>query len=166
MFDAGLRVRTANRSFYQAFGVAPEETEGRLVYELGNGQWDIPRLRTLLEDILPHNTSFEGFEVEHDFPGLGRRVMVLNARRIYQEGNHTELILLAVEDVTAARKEEEARREIETRYTSLVRNIKDHSIFMMDAAGHVASWNVEAERIIGYSEGEILGRHFSVIFTP
>jgi PAS domain S-box-containing protein len=166
MLDAGLRVRTANRSFYRAFGVTPGETEGRLVYELGNGQWDIPRLRTLLEEVLPGNTSFEDFEMDHDFPGLGRRVMVLNARRIYREGNHTELILLAVEDVTAHRREEAARREVETRYTSLVRNIKDHSVFMMDAAGHISSWNVEAERIIGYSEGEVLGRHFSVIFTP
>ena len=64
VLDADLRVRSANRSFYQAFGVAPEETEGRLIYELGNGQWDIPRLRTLLEDILPRDNSFRDFEVD------------------------------------------------------------------------------------------------------
>ena len=153
-----LRVRTANRSFYQTFRVAAEETEGRLVYDLGDGQWDIPRLRTLLEEILPQDTSFDGFEVEHDFGAIGRKVMLLNARRITQEGDQTELILLAIEDITERRRAEEERREIETRFTSLVKNIKDHAIFTMDPDGRITSWNVEAERILGYSEAEILGQ--------
>ena len=77
-----------------------KETEGRYLYELGNRQWDIPELRAMLEEILSENTSFEDFEVEHDFPSIGRRVMVLNARRICRGGNETQLILLAIEDVT------------------------------------------------------------------
>src|SRR5580700_11153497 len=82
VLDGQLRVLRVNRSFYQAFGVQPEETEGRLLYDLGNRQWDIPRLRTLLEEILPQHTTVDDFEVEHAFPSIGRRVMLLNARRI------------------------------------------------------------------------------------
>ena len=100
VLDADLRVRSASRSFYEDFRVKPEETEGRLVYELGNGQWDIPELRTLLEAILPENDSFRDFEVTHDFEGIGRRRMLLNARKVRRPGNHSELILLAIEDVT------------------------------------------------------------------
>lgn len=166
VLDGGLRVRSANRSFYQNFGVSPQETEGRLLYDLGNRQWDIPRLRTLLEEVLPQNKAFNDFEVEHNFPAIGRKVMLLNARTLWGEVNHTELILLAIEDVTARRQAEEERREIETRFTSLVKNIKDHSIFTLDPEGRVTSWNVEAERILGYTEAEVLGQHFSFIFTP
>jgi PAS domain-containing protein len=91
-----LRVHSANRSFYQAFRVDPTETEGRPIYELGNGQWNIPRLRQLLEDILPRQTRFDDFEVEHDFEHIGRRTMLLNACRL----DHERLILLAIRDVT------------------------------------------------------------------
>lgn len=166
ILDGELRVQTTNRSFYRTFHVSPEETENRLVYDLGNGQWNIPELRRLLTEILPQNTSFDGFEVEHDFPSIGRRYMLLNARRMYREEEHTELILLAIEDVTDQRRATEERREIETRFTSLVKNIKDHSIFTLDPSGHITSWNVEAEKILGYSEREALGQHFSLIFTP
>jgi len=80
ILDATLRVRSANRAFYHTFHVSSKETEGRLIYELGNGQWDIPDLRTLLEEIVPKSTIFEDFELEHTFPVIGRRVMLLNAR--------------------------------------------------------------------------------------
>ena len=76
ILDATLRVRSANRAFYQTFHVSPGETEGRLIYELGNGQWDIPDLRTLLEDIVPKSSVFDDFELEHTFPVIGRRVML------------------------------------------------------------------------------------------
>jgi two-component system CheB/CheR fusion protein len=100
VLDSNLRVLTANRAFYRAFNVSPGDTEGQLLYDLGNKQWDIPRLRDLLEKILPENKQLEDFEVEHDFPGIGHRLMHLNARRI--SADHGEgLILLALEDVTA-----------------------------------------------------------------
>ena len=166
VLSADLRVRRANRSFYRTFRVTPEETVDRLVYDLGNQQWDIPWLRKLLEEVLPQDTAFDDFEVEHAFPDIGRKFMLLNARRICGKDNQTEFILLAIEDTTERRLAEEARREIESRYTSLVQNIKDHSIFMMDLDGNITTWNAEAERIIGYAEAEILGRNFSVIFTP
>lgn len=79
---------------------AIREVGGRLLYTIGNGQWDIPELRTLLETIFPESTSFENYRVEHDFPAIGRRVMLLNARQIASEGSNGELILLAFEDVT------------------------------------------------------------------
>ena len=297
VLSADLVVRRANRSFYRTFAVTPEKTIDRLVYDLGDGQWDIPELRSLLEEVLPQNTSFDGFEVTHDFPAIGRRVMLLNARRLYREPNNTQFVLLAIEDVTERKRLEDAlelqkewlrvtirsigdaliatdtagrvtlmnpvaeeltgwsshdasgtpleqvfrivneetrrtvenpvtkalregkvvelanhtllirkdgsersiddsaapildasggtigvvlvfrdiserrrleneRAELETRFTSLVKNIRDHSIFTLDPQGHITSWNREAERILGFSEPEVLGHHFSIIFTP
>ena len=100
VLDQELRVVSANRAFYRQFKVAPADTERRLVYELGHGQWDIPALRQLLEKVLPEKSSFEDFEVAHDFPGVGRRVMLLNARRLEQHATQPGLILLAMEDVS------------------------------------------------------------------
>jgi diguanylate cyclase (GGDEF)-like protein/PAS domain S-box-containing protein len=107
VLDNKLRIITANRSFYRTFQVNPEETENRLIYDLGNRQWNIPGLRELLENILPMNNSFEDFEVEHDFKSIGRKTMLLNARKIYREMNHTEMILLAIEDITERKMAEE-----------------------------------------------------------
>jgi PAS domain S-box-containing protein len=107
-----LTVTLANRSFYQAFKVKPGETEGKLIYDLGNRQWGIPKLRELLEDILPKTTSFDNFEVEHDFPDIGKRIMLLNACRIYLEANRTKLIILTIEDITERKKIEELREKI------------------------------------------------------
>ena len=106
ILDATLRVSSANRAFYQTFHVSPAETEGYLIYELGNGQWDIPDLRTLLEDIVPKSSVFDDFQLEHTFPTIGRRVMLLNARKL-QAGQHGELLVLAMEDVTERRRFEE-----------------------------------------------------------
>jgi len=105
VLDRDLRVMAANECFYQTFQVDHKDTEGKVVYDLGNGQWDIPALRKLLEDILPKNTFFKGFEVEHNFPVIGRKVMILNARQIHFVKNPpTKLfpptIFLAMEDVT------------------------------------------------------------------
>ena len=100
VLDSDFKVVKANHSFYQTFNVKPDETEGILIYDLGNRQWNIPKLRELLEDILPQNSIFNDFEVEHSFETIGRKIMHLNARRIYREVNQTQLILLAIEDVT------------------------------------------------------------------
>jgi len=127
VLSADLRVRRANRSFYRIFNVTPEETVDRLVYDLGNQQWDIPWLRKLLEEVLPQDTAFDDFEVEHVFPSIGRKFMLLNARRICGKDNPTEFILLAIKDTTERRQAEEARREVVSRYTSLVQNIRDRS---------------------------------------
>jgi two-component system CheB/CheR fusion protein len=99
VLDGNLQVVSASRAFYQHFKVAPEQTVGLKIYELGNGQWNIPALRTLLDDILPQRETMEGFVVEHDFPVLGPRRMVLNARRIKTSLGDTESILLAMVSV-------------------------------------------------------------------
>jgi signal transduction histidine kinase/CheY-like chemotaxis protein len=107
VLDKDLHVRMANRSFLGTFRASKGETEGRLLYELGNGQWDIPELRRLLEDIIPQHTEFRDFEVTHDFPAIGRRTMLLNARKLSEPGVNRELFLLAMEDTTE-RKQAEA----------------------------------------------------------
>ncbi|HEX7474444.1 MAG TPA: PAS domain-containing protein, partial [Dehalococcoidales bacterium] len=119
VLDAGLRIISANRSFYQAFSVTPAEIERKLIYEVGNGQWNIPQLRELLENVLPKNTFFENYEVDHEFPGLGRRVMLLNGRRIHNGGSKTQKILLAIEDVTERRRLEHDMVSSELRYRRL-----------------------------------------------
>ena len=100
VLDPALKVVKANAAFYHTFDVNREQTEGVLIYDLGNRQWDIPRLRELLENVLPRNTVFHDFEVEHIFETIGRKIMHLNARRIYKNANQTQLIVLAIEDVT------------------------------------------------------------------
>jgi two-component system, chemotaxis family, CheB/CheR fusion protein len=99
-----LRVRSANRSFFDSFHVSPEETEDRLVYELGNGQWDIPALRQLLHQVLSRNRPVLDFELDHTFPSIGRKTMLLNARPFPPDSKHPELILLSMQDVTALRE--------------------------------------------------------------
>lgn len=107
-----LRVAVASRSFYEDFKVTAKETEGKFIYELGNHQWDIPRLRHLLEEILPKNASFDNFEIEHVFPDIGKRIMLLNACRIYLKDNCTKFIVLTIKDITEHRTVSELRKKI------------------------------------------------------
>jgi len=114
--DQDLRVVSASRSFYEVFRVNPEATVGHLIYDLGNKQWDIPKLRELLETILPQKATFDNYEVEHDFADIGRRIMLLNARQIQRASGKERIILLAIEDITARREIEDglenARKEL------------------------------------------------------
>lgn len=142
ILDFNLRVRSANETFYDTFRVDPSDTEGRMVYELGNGQWDIPKLRNLLEDVLPDNDAFDNYEVEHEFPDLGRRTMVLNARRV----DHMQLILLAIEDRTEARRAERALRETEARLSSLMRHAPI-GIGLVDREGRWVLQNPSLQRL-------------------
>ena len=100
VLDADLKVLSANRSFYKTFKVTQENTEGQLIFDLGNRQWNIPELKVLLEKVLPENKSFDDFEIEHDFEYIGKRTMVLNAKQFYHKDNDIQLILLAIEDET------------------------------------------------------------------
>lgn len=141
VLHADLRVKSANHSFYESFQTDRADTEGRLVYELGGGQWDIPALRRLLSDILPNNGDLQGFEVDHTFATVGRRVMLLNARRI----DHLQLVLLAIEDITERRRAEERQKlmmaELGHRMKNLLTIIQ--SIFELAAA---SSPSIEALR--------------------
>jgi chemotaxis protein methyltransferase CheR len=112
VLDSDLRVIAASRSFYSAFKVRPNDTQGRLLYALGDGQWDIPKLRVLLEKIIPEKGVMEGYEVEHEFPGLGHRTMRLNARRVFHESGAQTTILLGIEDVTVQRELEREKDEL------------------------------------------------------
>jgi diguanylate cyclase (GGDEF)-like protein/PAS domain S-box-containing protein len=116
VLSTDLRVISANRSFYRAFKTTPGETEGKSIYQLGNRQWDIPELRELLGGILDKNAAFDDFEVESEFPAIGRRTVLLNARKIYREAKKAEAILLAVEDITERKKMQEALRESKERF--------------------------------------------------
>jgi len=113
VLDSDRKVISANRSFYQTFQVKPGEVEGKVLYDLGNRQWDIPKLRELLEEILPKNTVFLDFEIDHDFKTLGRRIMVLNARRIFHETKRMQMILLAIEDITERKRVENELKQAE-----------------------------------------------------
>jgi len=139
MLDSTLRVQSANRAFYQTFQVSPEETENHLIYELGNGQWDIPDLRTLLEDVVPKSSVFNDFELEHTFPVIGRRVMLLNARKLLA-GNHEELLVLAMEDVTERRRAEAALKAIGTYAQDIVDTVRE-PLLMLDTTLRVQSAN-------------------------
>jgi chemotaxis protein methyltransferase CheR len=125
LLDGALKVVTANPSFYRTFDVKPDETEGALIYDLGNRQWDIPGLRKLLEDILPQNTAFHDFEVEHDFESIGRKVMRLNARRVNGESGGPQLILLAIEDVTERENYKKNLEELVEERTAEIRKLKE-----------------------------------------
>lgn len=112
VLDEDLRVVAASRSFYSTFHSTPAETEQRLLYTLGDGQWDIPSLRALLEKVLPERKSMEEYEVDHVFPGIGRRIMLLNARQVVYGDDETKTLLLAIEDVTARRSSERVMTDL------------------------------------------------------
>jgi PAS domain S-box-containing protein len=156
ILDTTLRVQSANRAFYQTFHVSPEETVDRLIYELGNGQWDIPALRTLLEDIVPKSSVFDDFELEHTFPVIGRRVMLLNARKL-QAGHHGELLVLAMEDVTARKRAEEALLEAGA-LQSAIFNSANFSSIATDEKGVIQIFNVGAERMLGYTAADVMNK--------
>ena len=111
VLNSDLKIISANHRFYDTFKVTSGETIGKFIYDLGNRQWDIPRLRTLFEEILPHDTEINGYEVEHDFPGIGRKTVLLNARQIFRKNIGSHIILLAMEDITERKRlKEELQR--------------------------------------------------------
>jgi serine phosphatase RsbU (regulator of sigma subunit)/PAS domain-containing protein len=156
ILDATLRVRSANRAFYQTFQVTREETEGRLIYELGNRQWDIPDLKTLLEDIIPTSSVFDDFELDHTFPAIGRRVLLLNARKL-QAGQHGALLVLAMEDVTSRKRAEEALIKAGALQTAIF-NSANFSSIATDEKGVIQIFNVGAERMLGYAAAEVVNK--------
>ncbi len=158
VLDKGLRVKTANAAFYRAFHVSGEGTVGRFLYELGNGQWDIPALRTLLETQLPEEIAVHDFEVEHDFPEIGPRSMVLNARRFPPEGEHPTLILLAIEDRTERLRADAALRDSELRFRRLFQTAKDGILILDAATGRIIDANPFMCGLLGYEPADFLGK--------
>jgi PAS domain S-box-containing protein len=157
-----LRVKTANRSFFESFHVSKEETENRLVYDLGNGQWDIPLLRTLLNEVLSNSHPIHDFEVEHNFPDIGQRTMLLNARKFSPESNALPLILLAIEDVTDRKRAEAALKDSEEKFRGLLESAPD-AMVIVDADGKIVLVNTQTEKLFGYGREELLGQPVEVL---
>ncbi|MDP3447844.1 MAG: PAS domain-containing sensor histidine kinase [Eubacteriales bacterium] len=153
VLNQDLRVVTANRSFYEVFQVNPTETVGELIYDLGNKQWNIPKLRELLETILPEKTTFDHYEVEHDFATIGRRIMLLNARQVHRVLGKEHIILLAIEDVTERRDTEngleKAHEELKTLSIELKRADLAKSEFLANMSHELRT---PLNSIIGFSE--------------
>ncbi|MBE0558160.1 MAG: PAS domain-containing protein, partial [Proteobacteria bacterium] len=162
VLDADLKILSANRTFYRTFKVTPGSTIGSFIYDLGNKQWDIPKLRELLEEILPENETFDDFEVVHEFRDIGCKIMLLNARRIHRKDIGAEMILLAIEDITERKKAEKNLTATEAKYQELVQNANS-IILRMDPDGKVLFFNEFAQKFFGYTEEEMLGR--SVVGT-
>jgi len=161
VLDQDLRIVRVNRSFYEFFKAEPEETLGQLIYDLGNKQWNIPKLRELLETILPQKASFDNYEVEHDFATIGRRTMLLNARQIERASGKERIILLAIEDITERRKLEKAHSQL-----AAIVESADDAIIGKDLEGTIVSWNNGAELVYGYSAAEIAGKSISILMSP
>ncbi|MGH8545735.1 MAG: PAS domain-containing protein, partial [Gammaproteobacteria bacterium] len=161
VLDNELRVVSANQAFYRSFVVTQAETEGRLVYDLGNRQWNIPGLQELLEKILPGRTVFQDFEVKHNFERIGRRTMLLNARRVVRQGRETELILLAIEDVT-----ERAQFLAQNAHLAAIVASSGDAIIGKTLDGVITSWNQAAIEMFGYAPDEIIGQSILRLIPP
>ena len=157
VLDRDLHVRTANRSFYETFAVAPTEAIGRFIYDLGDGQWDIPALRRLLEEIVPANTSFDNYEVEHDFEHIGPKAMLLNARR-FPPGGEFELLLLAIEDVTERKRLAAAVATSEVRYRRLFEAARDGILLVDPDTRRIVDANPFMVELLGYPRDQLVGK--------
>ena len=165
VLDSDLRVLSANRSFYQTFRLSPEETVHRALYELNDGELDVPRLRALLGVILLDRGGLTDFEIEHDFAKIGRRIMLLNARILTRGGDRPDLILLAMEDITERKRAEHALRESEAMTRAGIEAAVD-GVVTTDERGTVLSFNPAAELIFGYTGGEVIGRNVRMLVSP
>lgn len=187
ILDRELRVKSANRSFYRTFQATPEETEGQYIYKLGNGQWNIPVLLDMLKEIVPKKLHFDDFEVEHEFPMIGCRAMLLNARKLYRPGNRTVLLALAIEDVTERRRAEEALAAVHRRDSRIAAALQRSLLFtppedafpglavrtFYEAAGDEAAvggdfWDAFAfdSRKVAFVIGDVMGKGLNAaVFT-
>ena len=164
--DQNLRVVSVSRSFCEFFKVKPEETVGQLIYDLGNKQWDIPKLRELLETILSDNNPFDNFEVEHDFATIGRRTMLLNARQIERGTGKERIILLAIEDITERKRLEELLMDSEERYRRLFETAADGILLLEKQELKIRHVNSATQAILGYSNADCIGYNLNDIGFP
>ncbi len=167
VLDRGLRVRLTNEKFRQAFQVSREETAGRLLFELGNHEWNVPELRALLDEVLVRREHVEQLEIACDFARAGRRNLVINVRRMTRVAEDPpELLLVAIEDVTQHRRVIDAIRDLEARMQAVVHTAPD-AVITIDEQGRMETVNPAAERMFGYTFAELIGRNISLLMpTP
>jgi diguanylate cyclase (GGDEF)-like protein/PAS domain S-box-containing protein len=163
VLNADLKVLTANHRFYDTFKVTPEDTIGNFIYDLGNRQWDIPKLRVLFEAILPHDAVFNGYEVEHDFQGIGRKVILLNARQIFRKNIGSHIILLAMEDITERKLVEERISEVIRQQQAILNNIPN-SAWLKDRKGTYVAVNDPFGKAVGKEPKEVVGKNVYDIY--
>ena len=128
VLNKDLTVVMANASFYKTFQVTRDVTEGTRIYDIGNGQWDIDKLKILLEKIIPESKSVNDYEVTHKFEHIGEKVMLLNAREILRQDNRQEVILVAIEDITSSKQLEQQTKEAEANINSILENLVGSSM--------------------------------------
>ena len=158
VLDKNLRVRMANRSFYETFVVSPADTENEFIYDLGNRQWDIPRLRELLKEVLSTNHPIHDYEVDFDFETIGHKLMRLNARRVGEPGHHSELILLAIEDITERKQAAALLKVSEVRYRRLFEAAKDGILILDPDTRQITDANPFIAQLLGYTREEMIGK--------
>jgi PAS domain S-box-containing protein len=154
VLESDLRVKTANESFYKHFRVAPPQTEKCLVYDLGNGQWNIPKLRTFLEEVLPRHSFFKDFEVSHEFESIGPRTMLLSGRQV----DHLQCILLFIDDITERVESRAVMRASEIRYRRLFEAARDGILILDPETRKITEANPFMTELLGYPRKELLGK--------
>ena len=157
ILDADLKIISANRNFYRTFKVTPGETIECFIYDLGNKQWEIPKLKELLEEVLPEKEAFDDFEVDHYFQDIGHKIMLLNARQIYRKDIGAKMILLAIEDITEHKRMESLLEEAEERYRRLFETASDGIVLLEKREGNITHTNPAAEKMLGYTKKECIG---------
>ena len=165
VLDCNLKVLTANGSFYRTFRVLPEATIGKFIYDLGNGQWDIPKLRVLFEEILPHDTVFNDYEVEHNFVGIGRKTILLNGRQIFRKNVGSHIILLAMRDITERREAETASINA-LKFQQVLMDAIPSPVFFKNAERVYIGANKAFERYLGLPADRFIGKSVFEIASP
>ena len=164
--DKDLRVIKASRSFYTFFKVTAGETIDKRIYELGNHQWDIPKLRELLEKIIPEKKTFDNYEVEHDFSTIGKRVMLLNARQVKRAFGKEQIILLTIEDITERKGKEDTLKETHRATSDFLNILLNHMhapIIIWDASFVIKHFNRKFEQLSGYDSAEVIGKEIDFL---
>jgi two-component system CheB/CheR fusion protein len=161
MLTADLKVRNANKGFYQAFKVTPEETEGIYLYELGSRQWDVPELRRQLKMVQVRGIPFANLELTRTFPGIGRKTMWLNAQKLFLREGHDPMILLAIQDLSERKEMEESLKGSEERFRMLLQNSSD-IITVFDQDGTIQYVSPAIELVLGYKPEDRVGRNISM----
>jgi PAS domain S-box-containing protein len=157
VLDAELKIISASRNFYRTFKVTPGETIGTFIYDLGNKQWDIPKLRELLEEVLPEKKAFDDFEFDHNFQDIGHKIMLLNARQIYRKDIGAKMILLAIEDITELKRLESLLIDSEEQYRRLFETASDGIVLLEKREGKITNANQATEKMLGYNQKETIG---------